>query len=398
MAISTVVAGASGVGTTSCTPTYPTVAAGDLLLAIVSNKYPTNAPSITGSWTQLAQVSGGSGSNGIDTGSVYTTIFYKTATGSESGTETVSVTSGNSVGCRIFRYRDSSAGGKWVIATPTAVTGSDNSAGTSWSIATGANLELHRGDVVQAANAINADTYTYSAQAFSATGVTFGTVTADATHQISTNQGQDHALQTSWAPITAGPETGNITHTMTASGSATNAPAGSGILVRVRPQWSNTQFDGTSSFNATITVVSPPVVNLAASFAGVGTLTGALTKTTNHLLAAVMSGTSTFTAQRSWLCSFGGTSTFIGFLSLAGILPASSFNGVGVLTVQRSSYASFGGTSSFVSGSLIATHARQATFSGEGTFTANMTLNDTSLEVFLPGSYVYVRNDRNRWR
>ena len=229
MAIAFHAGGTAAAGTTSCAPGYPTVSAGDLIIMEVVSKYPPNNPSTTGGFLEPAnnRQSGGSGSSGADTGNVTTTLFVKEATGSETGTETVTVTSGNSVSARMFSY-SKDARATWAYALEN---GSDNSAGTSWSVTTG-TINLAVNDVLLAFSGVNTDLYTFSSEAAAAFGITFAGATErmDAT----SGQGDDHARVMSEHPITAGSGTVAVTYTMTASGTATDNPAGSTVIIRLR--------------------------------------------------------------------------------------------------------------------------------------------------------------------
>lgn len=232
MAIQFQTAGAVAAGTTSLSVPYPTgITVGDMLVLCIANKYSPNLPSLPSGWiTGLTnnQATGSSGSNGIDTGSATSTVFLKIADGTETGNLSVTITSGNAAVGRMFRY-SKAAGTGWSYAF---TTGSDNAAGTGWSAAGAANLGITANDMLIAVSAINTDGYTYSAQAISATGATFGT--AAERQDSGTANGQDCGLVVSEHPVSSGTATAAPTFTMTASGSATNAPAGGTVFLRLR--------------------------------------------------------------------------------------------------------------------------------------------------------------------
>lgn len=220
-------------GSTSLSVAYPaSIAAGDLLLLFVCNKYPTNGPSTPSGWSTLTdgQGSGGAGASGIDTGSTYCTVFYRIADGSESGNVSVTITSGNSAVGVINRYTKA-ADKDWALA---ACQGADTAGGSTTYTFTG-NVDpgLTAADFVVAAAAINSDTYTYSAQGITATGISaWGTVTER--WDAGTTTGQDCKIVVSDHPVTTGTSSEAPVFTMTASGSATNSPAGAGVMVRLR--------------------------------------------------------------------------------------------------------------------------------------------------------------------
>lgn len=247
--------GADASGTTSITPGYPAnISTGQFLLLAVVNKYPANGPATPAGWTFLAaaQASGGSGAAGVDTGNVFITVFYKVSDGTETGTETVTIASGNSSYGKIFRY-SGAANGDPIPVQVTAVNGTDNTAGTAWSIVTGA-VEIHAGDMVIACSGINTDAYTYSAEAFSQTGTTFGTV--NEFWDSNTLQGDDCGLVVADVLVSSGSGTGALTYTMTASGTATNRPAGATVVFVLREVFTATISSPVNKTVAALTLVN----------------------------------------------------------------------------------------------------------------------------------------------
>jgi len=232
-------AGTAGAGTTSVAPTVSALAlAGDMLLLAIPNKYPTNGPALpTGGgskpWTLLGQVSGGAGAAGIDSGTVYATMFWKVCeTADISATITSAITSGNSATSRIYAFRKLNEG-DWEI--PVLVTGSVNAAGTAWSVTTAA-LDLRIDDFVVAFSAINGNTYSYSGQALTPASVaTDFTIFPTATlSDNSTGQGDDCGYVVTTHNVADGIGQFACTYAMTASGTAGSEPAGATILCRLR--------------------------------------------------------------------------------------------------------------------------------------------------------------------
>lgn len=232
MAIAFQTAGTAAVGTTSLSVPYPSgITAGDMLVLSIASKYTPNVPSLPSGWISGLsnnQVSGSNGANGIDTGSATATVFLKIANGTETGNLAVTVTSGNSCIGRMFRYSKAAAA-SWDYAF---VNGADSTAGTAWSITGNTTLSAIGGDMILATSGINTDGYTYSAQAVTMTGITFGT--AVERQDSGTTQGQDCGLVMSEHPVSSGSATVTPTYTMTASSSATNAPAGGTVILRLR--------------------------------------------------------------------------------------------------------------------------------------------------------------------
>lgn len=225
--------GAAATGTTSASVAYPSgIVAGDMLVLAVTNKYPSNGPSTPSGWTlpTNGQGSGGAGAAGADSGSVYTTVFYKIATGLESGNLSVSAPSGNSTIARMFRYTAPS-GYAW--DTPVAAHGADNTAGTAFSVTAGTAPGFRPGDVVVVAAGTNTDARTHSGEAISATGVTaWGT--AIERQDSAAADGDDCSLAISEHYVHAGTSNSAPVFSMTASGTTANQNAGAAVILRLR--------------------------------------------------------------------------------------------------------------------------------------------------------------------
>lgn len=291
MAIAFGTAGTAAVGTTSLAVPHPaSIAAGDMLVLVIANKYPTNGPSTPAGWSTFitnAQQSGGSGTAGIDVGSVYVTVFTKEAVGGETGNLTVTVTSGNASIGRMFRYTKG-ASMVWNLA---ACGGADNTAGTAWSVTGNANPGITAGDMVLACSAINTDGYTYSAQAIAATGITaWGTVTER--QDSGTTQGQDCGMVVSEHPVTTGTASAAPVFTMTASSTATNNPAGATVMLRLReeagPQTITLPSIDSGAAPGTIALVPVQVITLPSIDSGAAV--GDLSLEQNLVLPGIDSG------------------------------------------------------------------------------------------------------------
>lgn len=293
MAIAFGTAGAAATGSTSLAVPYPaSIAAGDLLVLCVGNKYPTNGPTTPTGFTAPAgyQTSGGSGAAGIDTGTVYSSVYYKVATGSESGNLTVTITSGNSSVGRMFRYTKASTK-TWDIA---CTNGSDNTAGTTWSVTGAANPGLVPGDMLICSSAINTDTYTYATQAVTATGVSaWGTVTER--QDSGTATGQDSHLVVSEHPVSTGTASAAPVFTMTASGTTTNRPAGATVMMRLRELYTSTV---STAGAATASLNAVKVKFASMSVAGVATVTAVPSRIAVASLATAGAGSATITAVK----------------------------------------------------------------------------------------------------
>lgn len=271
MAISLIADGGWATGTTSLSVPYPAgIQAGDLLVLAIANKYPANSPTAPTDWVIPAngQQSGGSGSNGIDTGNVYATIMVKIATGSESGSLTVNIASGDSAVANMVLYRKA-ADKSWEYV---CTNGSDNSAGTSWSVTGAANPGITAGDRMFTCSGINTDSYMFSSHALAASGVTFGAVLADGS---GTNLGQDCFCTLTDHVVSSGTASAAPTFTMSASGTTTNNPAGATVIMRMREVTGGHTITAESgSYSLTGQVAAVVTARKVVSNAGSYTLTG----------------------------------------------------------------------------------------------------------------------------
>ena len=216
MTISFEVSGSAAAGTTSCLPNMGSgFAVGDVNVLFVVSKYaaPTT-PNTFGTWTLLAQQTGGAGSPGADTGDVTVSVFAHIATStSDTGAVTVSVPGGNSVLARISTFTSTGvqAGNRqWHFET---AFGADATQDTSWSATADHAIGLAVGVMLLVFSGVNTDTIdgTDWTPNFSAAGVTF-TPQNEQMYQLnsSTPNGDDCAH--------------SLARYVVATGSATSAP------------------------------------------------------------------------------------------------------------------------------------------------------------------------------
>ena len=299
-------------GTTSLTVPYPTgIAAGDLLILTVGNKYPTNGPTTPTGWT-LFQASGGLGTAGNDSGQVYSTVFVKEAVGTESGNLTVTVTSANTSMARMFRYTKA-AGTVWGYA---ATTGSDNIAGPgrTWNVTGAANPGITVGDVVIVVSGLNGNRVTSWTESITATGATFGTVTER--QDTPSGTGNDMGMIVSEHPVSSGTATAAPDYAMTAANGTitTNSPTGASVFLRIREIPLPTTTIATKAFSADTGTSSTDFITNTAAQTISGTLS-AVTVSGEVVEVSLNNGTSWTTASNTI-----GTNTW----SLATTLTASN--------------------------------------------------------------------------
>jgi hypothetical protein len=159
---------------TTLNVSYPAaISQGDLILLHIAYKYSSATVTPTG-FTLLTSLSAGSGSNGEDSGTVVSAVYYRVATGAETpgGTFSVTFSSGSVITCRTYGFRkDPRHQWSWVYADGSDVTGN-----TTWSVTTG-GISLKVGDILCAFSAHNFQTPSWGTATFTQTGSTFSSVT-----------------------------------------------------------------------------------------------------------------------------------------------------------------------------------------------------------------------------
>jgi hypothetical protein len=230
VAIAFVNSGAGAVGSGSLTIPFPSpVTAGNILVATVVNKYPNNAPTTPSGWKLQKQTGGGAGASGADIGNVYSSVYTKRSDGTETGNLTVTITAGNSAIGRIWQYSVAALSG-WDMDACSGTYAAG--AGAAWSVTGDSDVGVAADDFVIAVSAINTDLYSFTAEAVTQTGVTFGAMNERADN-VTTN-GDDCAIVVADFPVTAGTSSAAPVYTMTSSGTATSNPAGATVLLRLR--------------------------------------------------------------------------------------------------------------------------------------------------------------------
>jgi hypothetical protein len=229
------VAYATTAGTTTIAPAYPTgVAQGDVLVLVIGMKPNTaNGGTVTTptGWTPITSLTGAGGYGatlGADTGNTNIWGYYVVATTSSSGTLTVSLGVNNVSWAQMLRFTNATGG--WSVA---GTTGSDT-AGGNVSITGSADPGVTAGDYIIGAMTIPTDVSTpaqFSAEAFTQTGVTFGT-TLEVSEPDSTG-GNDIGGFVATSTASSGTGSANPTMTATAGGTNTNV-RGPGIFIRIR--------------------------------------------------------------------------------------------------------------------------------------------------------------------
>lgn len=217
--------------TRNIAPSYPTVAAGDYLLLQVAMKYSDPTVATPSGWTSFGSIIGGAGTDGtVDEGQVRLYLFGKQADGTESGTIAIS-NSGGTASCLAARILSMTKGASETWDISSGITASDNAAGTALTFAYGSDPGITANDWLVTVWAINSDAYTHT-HALTASGLSSITTQSRGNTAVTAGANLRYGFVTH--AIGAGASSGVATYTNTASGSATNAPAGASILVRLR--------------------------------------------------------------------------------------------------------------------------------------------------------------------
>lgn len=221
-------------GTTSISVAYPSTQNKDLLLLAVNNKYPAtpSAPATPAGWTQLAQATGGAGAAGADSGQTQTTLFYRIADGTETGSFTVTITGANvSVAAKIKQLRlYDTVNYVWALA---ASTGSDNTANTTWAVTAAADPGMQGGDALYIFNSPNTDTagaYWLTPNTLTYTGVTIGTKAVIDAATSATGDDIGTEIDAFFANSTSGTSSAAPSFSATVSANT----SGSAVFVRIR--------------------------------------------------------------------------------------------------------------------------------------------------------------------
>lgn len=211
-------------GTTSLTAAAPaSLNADSVSILTVTNKPFSATPTTPAGWELVATATNGSTASGLDTGSVRTSTYIRRGS---YGSTPITVTGADSCGQSIVHYKKSGVSEIWAVHAFT--TGGDSTDGANYSATGAANVNAVAGDVILACTAVNSDAGTPSADDITATGLTFGTITARSDLAYTTgNNGRVRVVE---GPITLGPETGAPTYVYTNA----STQSGETIFVRLR--------------------------------------------------------------------------------------------------------------------------------------------------------------------
>lgn len=227
MTIAHATSSANGVGSTTVTPGLAAgMATGDGIVVVIVTKPSTATIAVPANWTLIGTNTGGAGTDGVGTGPTRVGAYFREKTAAWSSPPAFTVTSGNSTAAASYRFTKSAAAIWDTFNRNSSYNGT--TAGTALNN-TPATLDLMPGDYICTALSNHDDAPTWSAESYSASGITFGTLTEFADN-IATTTGNDVGGAFWGAPITAGTGTVGIQQLATASAASTGAI----VMVRLR--------------------------------------------------------------------------------------------------------------------------------------------------------------------
>ncbi len=219
--------GTGDTGTTSLSVPFPSsIAAGDGLLLQIGNKYPPNAPTTPAGWSLISQPSGGAGAAGNDSGTVYNSVYWREADGTEAGSVAITLTGANSGAGQIYQYTKGS--GSWDVAV---TTGSDNAGGVGWSTTGASDPGFQDDDVLLYLMTANTDITGYINHLMAIPGCVVSAFTGrGSTPWVTGNDGRIVGLEFTMT----GTSSGVPVFTMDNPTPTANSPAGAAVFVRLR--------------------------------------------------------------------------------------------------------------------------------------------------------------------
>jgi hypothetical protein len=221
--------GSTGTQATHTDTVTPTVvgSAGNLaVLQVVSGHPLDSVPSTPSGWTLVGSASGGGGSFGASAGPRRLTYFARVLLGGDAN-PTTAIPSGSSgsliIGRIVSLSKTAGTGWRWAASF-----GDDQTSGTGFSAAGTSALTWKAGDFALIGYGVASNADSYTVEAITAAGITFGSVTERADAAVTTGNGATVAL----ASCSVSSGTATVTPTVT----TTLASASIGIagVMRVR--------------------------------------------------------------------------------------------------------------------------------------------------------------------
>jgi hypothetical protein len=233
-------AGTQATHTDTVTPTL-VGATGDLAILQVISGHPNDSiPSAPSGWVLVGSFSGGGGVFGASAGPRRLTWFARVLAGGDSN-PTTSIPAGSAgsvIAGRVFNLtRTAGTGWRWAAAF-----GEDAVSGTAFSVACSAALTFKAGDFTVLGYGVASNADTYSAEAVTASGITFGTVTERSEAAVTTGNGESTAVATCTVSSGSGTQAPTVAATLSA------ASTGVAGVLRVREASANVTVSPQSVF------------------------------------------------------------------------------------------------------------------------------------------------------
>ncbi|MEO3922708.1 hypothetical protein ABGB07_02315 [Micromonosporaceae bacterium B7E4] len=256
-------------------PAYPaSIATGDGLVLVRTAKPDTAALTTPSGWTLVNTQSGGVGVFGNDTGPLIVATYFKTATGTETGTLTCDSTPATVDVQQSIIVRYTKGSGAWDVA---GTGGVDTTASTDWSVAAGSDPGITSGDVVQVALCYPTDSArTWSSETLTATGATISALTVPIA-STTTSLGADMTTRLHNFACSAG--TASVAPVYAGTVNSAINVAGPTSMIRLR--------EVTSGVDGTLAAGLPSV---GAALAGAVTAAGTITATLPSSVVTLSSG------------------------------------------------------------------------------------------------------------
>jgi hypothetical protein len=235
---------AGTVGPTALNPPAST-AAGDLEVLWCANKLSSAVPTLDSTtWSLLGSQVVGTGSDGVDTGPIRITAWWRILTGT-STTTNLSLSGGSAFIAGGGVFRKAAGDPPWHVAIDW---GSDTSSGTGFTATMATGLQAVSGDFVYSAGAFSANT-TISTRSITTTGLTATVTGIDSGGNASGN----HLFV--WTDRAAG-TAGTLTAPSATTATAGVATTGGAINVRVAAYW-DAQYNPPDTYLPDSSLLSP---------------------------------------------------------------------------------------------------------------------------------------------
>jgi hypothetical protein len=220
--------GTVGTGSTSVTPGLPAgLVNTDIVCIYITTKPDTATITVPTNWSLGTSVAGGGGTTGVDAGPTRGTWIYRVKDSGWSTMPAITVTGGNSTAALAVAY--STTQGSWDVAAASGVYGTAATV-TSVSSTMGSNPGITSGDFVLVGVSSMSDAPTWSAHAYTASGISNIGSTTERSDVIETTTGQD----VGGVVVQFGNPTGTSTAAPVFTSTASTATRGTVAMLRIR--------------------------------------------------------------------------------------------------------------------------------------------------------------------